>query len=248
MIPRLRVQSGFTLLEVLLALAAFAILSVTVITVYLSSGRVERQGLARQREVGSAQFLLEEIVKDVRLSSPDYEYYAAEGINLSTGGVVNPVNSLALTFTDNSHRYYRCWAHHQWLDATGAVFQEKWDWCERPYTGIPVGHTSSMVSSTIIKSDQSAAKCINNVLADPPCTVAGLPISVADWAQALIENITVNDFRVYIMPSTDPFLATASDIRQPLTTVAITIEGTGKIEEKVRTTFQTTASSRTYAR
>ncbi len=244
MLRRRHQLTGFTLLEVLLALAAFAILSVTVIAVFMSSGREERRGVARQREVGSAQFLLEQMAREVRLGVPDYEYYATNGIALATGATANPVRRLAIKFTDGTFRYYRCWAHHQWLDSTGGFIAEKWDWCETPYTGLPTGHTSAMADSVIIASDQPSAKCINNALLDPPCTVAGPPIN---WGSASLGNALVREFQVYITPPADPFPSTATDLRQPLTTVALTIEGTGKTEEQVRTTFQTSASSRTYA-
>lgn len=241
--------TGFTLLEVLLALAAFGILSVTVIAVFMSSGREERRGLARQREVGSAQFIMEQMAKDIRLGTPDYEYYADRSIALATGSAVNAVHRLAVRFADGSFRTYGCWAQYQIYDPTGTPFgAPTWTWCESPPSVSP-GFTVQMLKATIIS--QSPDTCGGSAL--PPCTdppvpcplCTGTPIS---WSPASLQNAVVRDFQVYITPPTDPFPLSATDLRQPLTTVVLTTEGTGRSEEQVRTTFQTTASSRTYAR
>lgn len=238
--------SAFTLLEVLLALAAFAILSVTVIAVFMSSGREERRGLARQREVGSAQFLLEQMARDIRLGSPNYQYYSDRGDTLATGLVVNPVNRLAIAFADNSHRYYGCWKIYQlYINGTPDPNTKRGVSCEQPTPADPAPPIVIYKSSSvIISSDTADETCtLNFLLAPPACD--HLPDA---WLAASLENALIQDFRVYLTPAEDPFSASATDLRQPLTTVALTIEGIGRSEEQVRTTFQTTASSRYYAR
>lgn len=234
--------SAFTLLEVLLALAAFAILSVTVIAVFMSSGREERRGLARQREVGSAQFIMEQMAKDIRLGTPDYEYYADRSIALATGSAVNAVHRLAVRFADGSFRTYGCWAQFQQFINTFPSGAPTWTWCESPPSVSPPITTVQMLKATIIS--QSFDTCqLPPVTALPPCTDP--PVS---WATVSLEGAVVRDFQVYIAPPSDPFPLSATDLRQPLTTVVLTTEGAGRSEEQVRTTFQTTASSRTYAR
>ncbi|MBI3115230.1 MAG: type II secretion system protein [Candidatus Kerfeldbacteria bacterium] len=105
----IRSRTGFTLLEVVLALGIFAILSVVVIDVYFSSGREERRGVARSQGAGSARFALEVMAREARLGVPDYAYYVEQRIPLVDGsGNPRALSMLAVVLPDNTTRVYRC--------------------------------------------------------------------------------------------------------------------------------------------
>lgn len=227
--------TGFTLLEILLALGAFAIMSATVIGVYLTSGSQERRGAVRQEQVGSARFLFEQMTRDIRLGTPHYEHYEDRGTALSNGAVVADAHRLAIIRSDNSYQYYGCRAHYQILLGT-LVLSDSWQWCESVPVA-PPGQTLKILSATIITSTTGSEGCV--IL---PCTIPDT------WAIALTENTVVKGFHVYISPAMDPFPLLAADQRQPVVTVAMTIESVGRDGERVESTFQTTASSRHYAR
>lgn len=85
-------RSGFTLLEVIVVVALFAILVIVVVDVYLLALRAQRQTSYRQKALSSARTVIETIARSVRTSEIDYSFnYGAP-----SGGIVNPESSLAL--------------------------------------------------------------------------------------------------------------------------------------------------------
>lgn len=88
-------RHGFTLLELVLALGIFLILTVVVIDVFLSSSREERRGLAREQIVASGRAALEQITRDIRL-----------GLTPSAGfNVLGACDSLASVYCEFEIRF-----------------------------------------------------------------------------------------------------------------------------------------------
>lgn len=65
-----RSPRAFTLLETVVAIGIFVLISGVVIDIFLTSGRTERQGVARQQVVSSARAALESITRELRLGAP----------------------------------------------------------------------------------------------------------------------------------------------------------------------------------
>lgn len=70
-----RSPRAFTLLETIVAIGIFVLISGVVIDIFLTSGRTERQGVARQQVVSSARVALEIITRELRLGAPEHFHF-----------------------------------------------------------------------------------------------------------------------------------------------------------------------------
>lgn len=79
------VQSGFTLMEAVIAVAIFATASIIITDIYIMAQRTQIK-LAGQTKVQSdARFVMEVLAREVRLNGIDYDYIASQGDTPSTG-------------------------------------------------------------------------------------------------------------------------------------------------------------------
>ncbi|MFA6410934.1 MAG: type II secretion system protein [Candidatus Buchananbacteria bacterium] len=92
-------KSGFTLIEILVVLAIFSILSVVIIDVFLLSLKSQRQTSARQKTLSNLRYVTETIAQKIRTSEIDFSSY-------QDGIIVNPVEKLALIDAAGNHLVY----------------------------------------------------------------------------------------------------------------------------------------------
>lgn len=79
------VQTGFTLMEVVIALAIFATATIVITDIYIMAQRTQTK-LAGQTKVQSdARFVMEVLTREVRLNGIDYDYIASQGDTPSDG-------------------------------------------------------------------------------------------------------------------------------------------------------------------
>lgn len=71
--------AGFTLIEILVVLGLFSILSVVIINVFLLSLRSQRQASFRQKTLASLRYTLETIARQVRTSEVNYDSFTYTG-------------------------------------------------------------------------------------------------------------------------------------------------------------------------
>jgi prepilin-type N-terminal cleavage/methylation domain-containing protein len=88
-------NSGFTLIEVLVAMAIFSTAIMVAFSIFISSQNLQQRTLAIQRGQSDARYALELIARKFRLGEIDYEYYVSNGIILT-----NPAEILALRDSD----------------------------------------------------------------------------------------------------------------------------------------------------
>ncbi len=79
---------GFSLMEVIVAMGVFAVIVGSSLGIFSLVVRSQRQALLKAKIQREAQLIMEVMVKKVRTSRIDYQYY--------TSGIVNPLNELAL--------------------------------------------------------------------------------------------------------------------------------------------------------
>lgn len=100
--------------------------------------------------------------------------------------------------------------------------------------------------------DPGSAACAN---LNTPTGCLGIYIDgrTADYVALSGKNIDVKQFSVYVTPAEDPFLASGFGVyandRQPVVTIFLKVEyNAGNALERASMTFQTSVSSREYAR
>ncbi|MEK7570022.1 MAG: prepilin-type N-terminal cleavage/methylation domain-containing protein [Patescibacteria group bacterium] len=74
--PSKRHTQGFTLIEVLVAVAVFSITTVMAVNLFIIFVQQQRRTLNQQELQNDARSVMEQVAKDVREGSIDYEYYA----------------------------------------------------------------------------------------------------------------------------------------------------------------------------
>lgn len=84
-----RNKSGFTLMEILVVLAIFSLLSIVIINVYLLTLKSQQQASLRQKTLANLRYVMETIAKQVRTSEINYLAYPDETI-------ISPVDELYL--------------------------------------------------------------------------------------------------------------------------------------------------------
>lgn len=187
----MRRRPAFTLLETVVALAIFLVVSMVVVDIFISASSQERRGVSREQVIASGRAALERITHDLRLGTPEGTY-----------GMNGTYPLLSIRNPDGSSTIY--------------------------YTRI-TGLTDQLAACT---SPVGVTGC------DPADTSAWRPITTA--------RAQVADFKVYVAPSTDPFLPGATSVEQPRTTIALTLRSLGRANEQISTTIQTTVVSRYY--
>lgn len=70
---------GFTLVEILMVVALFAILTTVIVNVFILTLNSQRQASARQKTLANLRFVIEKIARQVRTSEIDYHKYT--GLN-----------------------------------------------------------------------------------------------------------------------------------------------------------------------
>lgn len=70
------IRPGFTLIEVLVAVAVFSITTVMAVNLFIIFVQQQRRTLNQQELQNDARAVMEQVAKDVREGSIDYEYYA----------------------------------------------------------------------------------------------------------------------------------------------------------------------------
>jgi len=82
---KISVQSGFTLMEAVIAVAIFTIAALVITDIYIMSQRTQTK-LAGQTKVQSdARFVMEVLAREIRLNGIDYAYIISQGDTPSAG-------------------------------------------------------------------------------------------------------------------------------------------------------------------
>lgn len=115
-------KKGFTLVELLIVLAVFATTTVMASSIFVSSSKAQKKVAEIQRIQGDARYTFEALVREIRSSRIDYDYYEdpdgkpgpRDKINLdiplgieSNGWSRNPNIALALVRADNTKMMVR---------------------------------------------------------------------------------------------------------------------------------------------
>lgn len=81
--------AGFTLMEMVVAVAIFVTTAIIVTDIYLATQRAQTKLVGQTKVQTDARFVMEAIAREVRMNEIDYDYIAAQG-----GFPVNPVDGL----------------------------------------------------------------------------------------------------------------------------------------------------------
>jgi len=91
---------GFTLVEILVVVGVFVILTTIVVDVVLLSTKSQRQTAERQKSLTNLRYVTETISRHIKTTDIDYSVLPAD--------LSGAINSLTLTdYQDNSYRYYQ---------------------------------------------------------------------------------------------------------------------------------------------
>lgn len=100
--------AGFTLMEIVLVTAIFAVAIVFATDIFLTMAKVQRKTVSSQRLQGDARFVMELIAKDVRLGRVDYDFYEDPAVNIDlTDPAEMPLKTLALRDVQGELIVYR---------------------------------------------------------------------------------------------------------------------------------------------
>jgi len=91
---KLQLQQGFTYLELIVVISIFAILSVIIAYIFLLYNQVQNEAKITQRIVGNQRFIMEVMVREIRMAEIDYNSYASP--------VTNPQQVLYLRDPDDN--------------------------------------------------------------------------------------------------------------------------------------------------
>lgn len=84
-------KKGFTLVEMLVVLAVFSVVTVVIVDIFMLASRAQRRTLAVQKIQSDARYSLEAMSREIRMDMVDYAYY---------GGTVNEIPSETLALRD----------------------------------------------------------------------------------------------------------------------------------------------------
>ncbi len=93
-------RAGFTLLEMVVAVALFAIVILIVTNIFLIATKSHRRVMETQKLQSDARFAMETIAREVRMGTIDYDYYGGQITNV-------PVEILALWDINNSQVVFK---------------------------------------------------------------------------------------------------------------------------------------------
>lgn len=210
-------RPAFSLLEIIIALGIFGILSVTVIAVFLSSGREERRGIQQQEGVASARFIFESMARDVRLGSVNYGAYTS--VPLRDGAGLKPVDRLALRLADGTFFYYRCIA------------------TQVQFNSVIIQNTAEQPCGSILSAGLTLH---NRQIQTSTDTVSWTPLSIEGV------DITSFKVFIEPAGEPTNTAAAEADRLQPRVTMALTVVGINPNEQQTPTLIQTTVTSRRY--
>ncbi len=71
---KIKILSGFTLIEVIVALSIFGIASTAALSIFVRSNEVQKRTANIQRLISDARYTLEVMAREVRMGYIDYEY------------------------------------------------------------------------------------------------------------------------------------------------------------------------------
>lgn len=91
---------GFTLMEMLVALSVFSILVVAASDVFILASRAQRKALNMEALQTSARYSMEAMVREVRMGTLDYAYYAERNAEAETTGPLLGIPETDLAVTD----------------------------------------------------------------------------------------------------------------------------------------------------
>lgn len=103
----LRSSGGFTIIELLVVVALMMMVVSASANIFLLVSRSQKHIIANQQIQGNVRFALESIVRDLHSGLIDYDYYQTNGYSLVNGGVVQPLQLLALRDAANQPVRYR---------------------------------------------------------------------------------------------------------------------------------------------
>lgn len=101
-VTKKREARGFTLMEVLVALALFSVIITVATNLFLSFQRTSRKTESLEQLTGSARFIVERIAREVREGTVDYEEYATRNVDLQ----VSHPTTLFLRTSANQQRSF----------------------------------------------------------------------------------------------------------------------------------------------
>lgn len=100
-------KSGFTLVEVVVALGIFAIATTYSVSIFVQSNQAQKRTANEQRLQSDARYVVEVMAREVRLGHLDYAYYAGQGINLANMPLTQDNAILAVRDVDNNQLLFR---------------------------------------------------------------------------------------------------------------------------------------------
>jgi prepilin-type N-terminal cleavage/methylation domain-containing protein len=88
-------RRGFTLIEMMVVLAIFSVVTVVIVDIFMMASRAQRRTLAIQRIQSDARYSMEAMAKEIKMDTIDYNFY---GGTISDG----PQDTLALRDADDN--------------------------------------------------------------------------------------------------------------------------------------------------
>jgi hypothetical protein len=215
---RSKKQTGFTLIEAIVATALFAFVVTSVLGVYMSVLRLDTRTRALRAVADDGRFIMDFLAKEIRNGRIAYEDYTNNlTCKTSCGATYSPTDLYIVNQNDEHERIY-------FYDRTaGAV--------ETNHSCNPSGNICDLYLTKGAGAGQ-----IN------PCTGVVMP---AGTTQLNSCNVKVTQLRIYTLPIGDPFGGTTYNF-QPH--VVISLELTAKYNDRdsVKVDLQSTFSTLYY--
>lgn len=88
-------KKGFTLIEMLVVLAVFSIVTIIIVDIFMMASRAQRRTLAIQKIQSDARYSMEAMAREIKMDMIDYDFY---------GGIISeiPTSVLALRDADDN--------------------------------------------------------------------------------------------------------------------------------------------------
>lgn len=110
-------KKGFTLVEMLVVLAVFSVVTVVIVDIFMMASRAQKRTLVVQRIQADARYSMEAMAREIKMDMIDYDFY---------GGTINPGPQDVLALRD--------------ADDNSIIFKKNSENC-------PVGTTNCLVVS-----------------------------------------------------------------------------------------------------
>lgn len=92
-------QEGYTFIELLLVITIFSVILTVLASTFVLFSNMHSRQVVTQHLINDARYMMEKMVRHVRSSQIDYEYYAEQDLT-------KPQKSLALFQKDTTTRFY----------------------------------------------------------------------------------------------------------------------------------------------